>query len=287
MEDRSIYRLRDAGITLEYADVDADVTSYVIKPGTVAVAADAFADVPFISEITIPFSLRFIAEGALSNGGSWADEHRGITKVNIDSGNFYFKNIDNCFCSVLSDGSYRLLRVAGSSQTFSIPKEITSIGKDSFKGCTISEAFIEAYGISVFFPVSHAYFLSLLLEGFGKNEKLYDFSDYDAFLLRNHFNEERIRMIRARLEHPYDCSPEIQNKLRAHVCDNFEDVTEMIVKSGTTAALDDLSQIGFFTGDNIDECIDILNRANKDELKMWLLEFKNSRFGFSDFDFNL
>ena len=287
MIDRSVYKLTDAGITLERVDVDDDTTSYHIKPGTIAVAADAFKPAGFITEVTIPASLKYIPAGTFSNGGSWADKERGIDKINISEGNRNFRNIGNCFCGILSDGSCKLIRVTGSPQKITVPGEITQICRDSFKGCTVSEVRVEAYDTVIYFPVSHAFFLSLLLEGFGKNEKLYDFSDYDAFLLRNHFNAERVRMIKARLEKPYDCSPEMQHKLKSHVLSSFDDICEMLIKSGTADVLEDLACIGFFTADNIDDCIESINRAKKDELKMWLLEYKNSRFGFDGFDFTL
>lgn len=288
MEDRyGIYEQTELGMTLTAVDHDDERSSYEIRPGTEAIADAAFEGQICLEELFIPASLRHIPEGALSNSGEWSDGCSGIIKITLDPGNGDFEITGDCFCEKLPDGKYKLLRLLGDRKRVVIPGGITVIGRAAFKGHIISEVFLEGPQLTVCFPAGHAFHLSELLEGFGKNGKLYDFGLYDRFLMQDHYNPERIKMACGHIRHPYDMDEAALDALKAHVSCDAAELREALMENAKTDSLEELASAGALTKENTEKVIEEAIRTERTDMLSWLMNYKNENFGNEEFDFTI
>lgn len=287
LDTYGVYEYTDFGMTLTAVDPEDERRSYEIKPGTVAIAENAFEGQACLEELLIPASLNHIPEGALSNSGGWSDDSTGIIRITLDPENKSFEIIGDCFCEKLKDGEYKLLRVLGSNKKIEISGKIIAAGKDAFKAHTLNEVFLERPQLSIFFPAGHAFHLSELLEGFGKNGKLYDFVQYDRFIMQKHYNPERIKMACERIKHPYEMDTDALEALKTHVSCDVKELRESLMENGDTASLEELASVGAITKDNIDLVIEKAIQTESTELLSWLMNYKNENFGNEEFDFTI
>ena len=196
-------------------------------------------------------------------------------------------------CKLLPNGAARLLKVTAKPEDPSKPEDLTlpacieSIEEKAFDGLSLSSVTFEKDGRTLFFPVSHSYYMRILLDGFGKNGRLYDYTEYDRFLLVDHFNTERIRMICARITDP-QCDPDTKHRLRENVLNHTKELAEALLKNADTDSLDQLADAGLFTAESLSEIIEAVNRSRRKELLFWLLDYRNRTFPPSDdFDFTI
>ena len=84
LDTYGVYEYTDFGMTLTAVDPEDERRSYEIKPGTVAIAENAFEGQTCLEELLIPASLSHIPEGALSNSGGWSDDSTGIIRIVMD-----------------------------------------------------------------------------------------------------------------------------------------------------------------------------------------------------------
>jgi len=268
-------------------DTEDERREYALREGTFAVAEDAFEGQPYLEKLIIPASLEEIPEGALSNGEGWASDKKGIDEIVIDPGNRCFVQKGNCFCRILPDGSLKLLRITGKEENIEVPSEVSIIGREAFADRTLLSVQLEGPDVMIWFPKDHAFYLKKLLKGFGRNGKLYDFEEYDRFLLGDHFNPQRIKMIRGRICRGYDISEETSAAMQDNMRAREKDVMEAVTESGSEETLEDLAAAGFFTQENIDSCIERVNRTDRKDLLGWLMNYKNSHFKNVEFDFSI
>lgn len=280
MTDHGVYKTDENGrsILIELTP-DEELEEYVIAEGTDACKEDVFKEVPHLRKITIPASLKEIPDGAFSNGGGWASEEKGICEISLSPNNPYFTICERrLFCKKETDGSLHLIRVLSGPETLAIPSSVGSIGRDAFRGLSVSCVTFEKNDQKIWFPIGHLYYLERLLSGFGKNGKLYDFNEYDRFLLGDHFNPERIRMLAARIEDPRGGEEGIKERLISNTRDHMEELTEALIKDGDEELLKLLAASGIFTAENIGYVFDSVNRSERKDLMFWLIEYKNSVF---------
>lgn len=268
-------------------DPEDERREYAIRPGTTAIAEDAFDGQPNLEKLILPASLECIPEGSLSNGGGWASDQKGISEIEIDPENTRFVQRGCCFCEKQPDGGLKLLCVTGKDENVTVPAEVTVIGKNAFYDCPILSVYLEEPDVTIWFPKDHGYYLKKLLEGFGKNGKLYDFTEYDRFLCGDRFNPQRIRMIRGRVCSGYDLAPETADQLKENMRLHEEEVFEGVADRGSEETLEDLAASDFFTEENIDRFTDRINRTDRKDLLVWLMNYKNSRFKNAEFDFSI
>lgn len=281
------YIQENGRLILESTDPEDERKEYAVRPGTNALAEDAFADQPNLEKLIIPASLEEIPEGTLSNGGGWTSDQKGISEIEIHPENKHFVQAGDCFCERLQEGKLKLLRVTGQNENIVVPEEVIVIGAGAFSDRSVCSVYLEGPDVTIWFPKDHAYYLKVLLENFGKNGKLYDFGAYDRFLCGDHFNVQRIRMIRGRVCQDYEITVEIRNKLTENMRAREKDVLEGILENGREDTLKDLAETGFFTEENIDSCIERINRTDRKDLLNWMMNYKNDNFKTAEFDFSI
>ena len=286
-DNYGIYEKDENGdITLISVDNNDERRSYAIQVGCVKIGQDALKGQPLLKEITIPASVTDIFEGALSNSGSWADTEKGITSVNVNPENKKFFTDANGLYERTKNGGIKLLLWLGKDKEAVISENISEIGKEAFYGRDIDKAVFQKYGCSYEFP-KHKYFKEELLKSFGKNNNIYDFSEYDSFLLRKHYSAERIRLLCGRLRFPIDLSDEMKEKLICHVRDALGDVIDALADENAVSELKALVETGIFDRDNISCAIEILNDTDRREMLTYLMDYKNENFGCDEFDFSI
>ncbi len=285
-----IYVRDEAGeVYLAKVNKEDERACYEVCEGCVGIFENALKGQSALSELYLPSSVKYLPDGCLSNSGSWAEIERGLQRVIIDEKNKSFYADSYGVFERFKDGLRLILYLkddeANGFETV-IKKDIVKIGKDAFFGRKIHRLVFEADKRAYSFP-SHAFFNEELLKSFGKNGKLYDFEEYDKFLLRSHFNADRIRMLCERLMQEAALSDEKRGRLKAHVSDSMKDVLTALGDENAADELKLMAEAGFFTGENIDEAIDILNRTDRRELLTHLMDYKHSHLKTEEFDFSV
>ena len=175
-----------------------------------------------------------------------------------------------------------------------IPKSVQEIGKDAFLENPLEEVFFpadktdaDASWKQVYFPQSDSFLLKTLLQGFGQNGRLYDFTAYDAVLEEKHLNLDRVRMICSRLENGIRLPKGRHAVLWASLYGRMEEVIPMIAEKNEIALLERLNRQGFLTERNIDRLIRFAAGSENKETMAWLMNEKNARMRRKSFDFSL
>ncbi len=263
--------------------------SYDIRNGCTSIAANALKNAHSLKRLSIPASVLEIPEGSLSNGGGWTDTRKGLEIVDIHKDNEKFYADEYGIFERIKGGTKLLLYLEDNYKNgfvTHIPSDVISIGKEAFYSRKILKAVFEADGSFVSFP-KHAYFNEELLKSFGENGRLYDFTAYDSFLLRKHFNADRIRMCCERISSAQMPEEETRKKLYKHIEDNLQDVLRAIAEENAASELKFMIRLGFFTQENIDFSIDVLNKTERRELMTYLMDYKHEKLKNTEFDFSI
>lgn len=157
--------------------------------------------------------------------------------------------------------------------------ENISIGDEAFSGCPLRYAYLPD-GV-IFFGEEDRFTVEKFVLNFGKNGKIYDFKEYDEFLVSQYLTEPRIRMICSRLKNPMDMTEVTKKELESRIRDSLTDVIELMAIEHNSATLAELGDLGFFTVDNIDEMIELAGRLEEKEMTAWFMSYKNRNIGFS------
>ena len=297
------------GVSLEAILPEMEFQDYTVPEGVTYIAHDAFESQDMLERITLPATLVDIAEGVLSYPKSHFAKGRGIHKIVIADGNPVFFTDESGLYKRLPDGGIELIKYLGRKhdlvlgdaihvvgrgafikskvEQITIPKTVEKIYPDAFLDCPINEVDFQAFGFSMYFPSEHAYVLKQVLEGFGQNDKLYDFFYYDRVLRDDALNAEKAKMCIYRLHYPKDLSEETAQYLRGRIAEKLAFFVEQLGERGELMTLQWMCELGFFDRDNIDDLIEGLNRAGHREAMAVLMDYKNRELGNEEFSFEL
>lgn len=287
-DDFGIYVYDPSGaLTLAAVNPDDERISYEIAGGTEVIAAGAFSANPVLSKIFIPAGVRLIEDGALSNAGGWADDDKGIREVCIDSGNEVYFTENGCVYERLPDKNLKLMLYFDENESPLIRKEVTKIAEKAFFGSFLKRVTFEATGHSISFPNQPFHNEELLLY-FGKESRLYDFTLYDGFLMRNHFSPDRLRMICERINVPVDLTEDQKAGFYTHIRGHFEMVFEQLIKHDALETLMLMAETGIFNNkETTDEAIEAFSAAGASRLLKYMIGFGHEKFGEEEFDFSI
>ena len=116
---------------------------YRIPDNIVSFELDDVISNPEIKAVMIPAGLSAIADGSLSNAGSWVDENRGVVLVHVEDGNRKFFTGENFLYERLDDESLKIVLYFGEDEKIIIKKNVSLIAADAFKGARFSEVYFE------------------------------------------------------------------------------------------------------------------------------------------------
>ena len=310
-DDKALFRkcYPDEGISLETILAGVELKEYIVPDGVTMIANDAFESQDMLERITLPASLVDMDEGVLSNPKSHFAKGRGIYKITIAEDNPVFFTDESGVYKRLSDGGIELIKYLGRKhdlvlgdairvvgrgafikskvEQITIPKTVEKIYPDAFLDCPIKEVDFQAFGFSMYFPSEHAYVLKQVLEGFGQNDKLYDFFYYDRVLKDDALNMEKAKMCIYRLHYPRELSEENAQYLRGRIEEKLSFFVDQLGERGELMTLQWMSELGFFNRDNIDGLIESLNLAGHREAMAVLMDYKNRELGNVEFSFEL
>ena len=280
------YRNDPDGLCLTGVDDEDDRKEYTPLAGTVRIAAGAFSATEHLETLVLPASVTDIEAGALSNGSGWAAPYKGIRRIVPEAGNpVYFSEGD--FLCGRKEGKIFLLRYLGGDAHPVVPEAVETVLPGAFFNRKVSTVTLENEDLTILFPSGHGYFLEQLLKGFGQNGLNYDFGEYDRFLLLQHYNRIRIKMLLARLERPVRLSDEVKEALKEHISGHMEEVIKALMAEDAVEELADILAAGFVTAENAEAVIEQLNRAGKAEMLSLVMRYRHEHLETEEFDFTI
>ncbi len=302
-----LYERNESGVELVAIDISKPVERYNIDESATGISLNALRDALRIGILGIPKNLTDIKEGSLSYNGRVVKDDKGVKSVLVAEGNPKFIVCSDALCEVIDDKTLKIIRYFGSA-TAVIPENVSVIGFESFKntpvdrleigenvkeikenafsGCPIKEIVI--CGNYMTFGDEDRFTMESVLEQFGKNGKIYDFTMIDEFLLKEYLTDGRVRMITARLLQPYELSEESKEKLFDKILTSLYEVIDLLAEKNDLDTVEKMGKLGFFTEDNIDSLIDKVSGENRKELTAWFMAYKNENVSMKGgFDFSL
>ena len=123
------YTVTDNTVTItKYNGIDYQITipDTINEMPVTAIGDFAFSGAPSLTEINISENIASIGMGAFGNCPN-------LTSLTVSSSNAYFRSVNGI---VYNDNYSKIIAVPGALTSVSIPYRVTSIGEDSFYGCT-------------------------------------------------------------------------------------------------------------------------------------------------------
>ncbi|BAK47927.1 hypothetical protein CXIVA_19600 [Clostridium sp. SY8519] len=302
-------RTEDGGLALEAVRNGAQRQEYEIPEGVTQIRAHAFDSQTALRRLTIPSTMREMAEGVLVDFRNPFNEESGITELILSPDNTSYFMEESGLYRHLPEGGLELIRYFGDQQDvipapeirvigrgafaksrirrITIPSTIEKIYGEAFADCPLETVFFQAAEMEIFFPSIHPYLLKNALKGFGANGKLYDFSFYDRVLEDPSLNPEKVRMILCRLKYPENLPETVRETYIENLSEHVEQIAARQAEKKDLDGLKQMAEQGFFTAANVDRVIEILNRAHWQEGLTAVMNYKNDTIGNQAFDFSL
>lgn len=276
------------------------------------IGTNAFSYCALSGELVLPDSLKFLGETVFNNTFDWDRYEDGLTTISIAKENPYFVCDEDGLYRVLADGTLELIRYFGKKQTWRIPNRVTCIGPHAFRRAPFKEvtipitvtqikerAFLENSNIlamnleqddaKIYIPRTPVYRKDEItgLLGCEKSKYCYDYHKYDQLWNTYLYMEDQAGMASFRLKYPQDLSAEKEQFYRDWLFEHLGEVMEDVALREDRQRLAELSEIGYFTNETIDDAIEVLNVNQKTELLGFLMEYKQNYLEVEDFDFSL
>ncbi len=297
------------GLVLETTLIGSAGASLRLPEGVTGIAEDAFANQEGLEEIWLPATLEFIGEGALADSRDRFRPELGIRTIHIAPENPWYFIDETGMYRHLPDGGLKLIKYSGSQKDLILGAEIreistgaftgsgiervtlpgpdTKLRPDCFFGCPIREVVFGTDGDSILCPSTHPYLQKQVLDGFGANGKLYDFSFYDRALSDEALSAAKMKMICFRLLHPEDLPEETAARYRRIVGGNLDYTIDLLMEQRDSLTIRMMAELGFFTADNIDHIIDRYAGSDDKDALAVLLDYRHEHLSQTGFDFSL
>lgn len=118
-------------------------------------------------------------------------------------------------------------------------------------------------------------------------EYIFDYRGYDG-LFHTYLNlPDHYGMACCRLKYPVMLPDSVRRKYEDFICENFMDILNSLAETQDMYHLVTLAELGFFTENNIEECLEISNRSGRTKFMSFLLNYKREHLEDSEFDFRL
>ena len=296
-----LYETRNGVKTLIAVNASDEREGYSIAPGTQKTAYGALRDISTVKSLEIPAELDMIDEGSLSFTGGRASGSYGFEEITVSPENKRFLIKYDCLCEKTDGKALKLIRYFGGKECAlgddvkrigngcfknTRLEEITftdtdlNVGDEAFSGCLLKYAH-SADG-DIFFGDEDQFTVEKFVQGFGRDGKLFDYTEYDEFLTKQYLTEPRIRMICSRLKNPVGIDEDVRNLLKRRLGDSMPEVIELLAVEHNCATLGDIGELGLFTAENIDEYIGLAGKLEEKEMTAWFMSYKNRNIGFKD-----
>ena len=277
------------------------------------IGRDAFLNTN-IANFVLPAGIKKIAEGAFAIREQW-NERRYAKNISIAAENPNYtvadkklidqhKNLITDFSSddviFIPNGIREICSKAyhhNIAKEIHIPSTVNSIHKDAFLKCNhLKRLYMDFLGERgcLYMPgakgdydVKPVHEQCMACVHDTEDAWLFDFESYDALFPSVSDKKEKILMAINRLKF----GVRLEEKYRLHYLQYLKrhsaDAVKTVVEFDELESLSALADLELFTADNIDQLIELANKAGKAELLSYLMNYKNSHIGISDEDYEL
>ncbi|MBO4831978.1 MAG: hypothetical protein J5569_05895 [Oscillospiraceae bacterium] len=115
----------------------------------------------------------------------------------------------------------------------------------------------------------------------------FDFDRYDGLFDVLTTIRDKVLVATDRLKSAIRLKQENREKYIRYLRSNAEKAVEVVVEFDDLSGLNTLAELGVFTGRNIDQVIDLANRSEQAEILSYLMNYKNTKIGIFDTDYDL
>lgn len=116
---------------------------------------------------------------------------------------------------------------------------------------------------------------------------VFDYAGYDS-LFETYFTlPDKCRMAACRLKTPVFLPVETEEQYRLYLQENLSEILMDIHEKGDLDFLSDLAELGFFTDENIGDCIEKMTAVRGGRVTEFLLNYKRENLSGPGFDFSL
>lgn len=267
-----------------------------------------------------------IGEDAFITGNEWQDERTKLRSIKVDkaNANYYvdqktlFKHKEDGTRSVvvyfggdeivaLPDGVSEIYKGAFKRsivQEIQIPSSVTAIGEQAFAGCSklvrLRVGFAEpengANFAVIYIPeivghqdyadssIRNQYMDCIRVNGSGT---VFDFVKYDSLFETITVAKDKILVATDRLKSAIQLVPLYRDKYLTYLRKHAKNAVEVVVEFDDLPGLNTLAELDVLTGENIDDVIELANKAKKAEILSYLMNYKNSKIGIAEGDYDL
>ena len=116
---------------------------------------------------------------------------------------------------------------------------------------------------------------------------VFDIVKYDSLFPSIQEFKDRVLIATDRLKSAVQLVPLYRDEYLNWLRENAAGAVEVVIKFDDLAGLNTLAELGVFTGENIDESIELANSARKPEVLSYLMDYKNAHISITETDYEL
>lgn len=286
-----------------------------LPQGLRPIGAEAFRGTS-LRGVTLPPELTSIGTGAFAAG---EDRSPSLRKVRVAKENPRFLVRENALLRRKEDGSL-LLCAFGKSETVTVPEGVTEIGRLAFYRSAVKEvrlpasvremvtdAFHECGNLTrlrpelpqsapgwaeVYFPGLRGYSRDGMRKQYldcirTSRDGVSDFLTYDSLFPSIQEFKDQVLVATDRLKSSAYLVPLYRDAYLEWLQKNAAGAVQIVIEFDNLAGLNALAELGVFTGENIDELIELANASRKPEILSCLMNYKNAKIGITETDYEL
>lgn len=309
------------------AFVDCQNLSDVVLPSTIEVIGDYAFRGTSLKKIVLGAAVREIGNCAFITGDERKGERTKLRGIKVDKKNstYYIdhkalmmRKADGTSAVVVYFGGDEIVALPDSVseilggafkrsivQEIQIPASVTAIGEEAFAGCSkltrLRVGFAEpengANFAVVYIPETkhsqHGYADSQIRDRYldciraDESGTVFDFVKYDSLFETITTSKDKILVAMNRLKSGIQLAPLYREKYFKYLRRNAKKAVEIFVEFDDLSGLNTLAELEIFTGKNIDQMIELANKAEKPEILSYLMNYKNAHIGITEEDYDL
>ena len=296
-----------------------------IPDSVTSIGNDAFSGTA-IKNFELGSQISDIGEGAFITGNRWEDQRTKLRGIKVSKENSVYFVDKKTLLKRKTDGSSAVVVYFGGDETIAIPdgvseiyrgafmrsivqeiqipSSVTIIGEDAFSGCSklvrLRVGFAEpengANFAVIYIPeisgrdayrdstIHDQYMDCIRVDGSGT---IFDFVKYDSLFDTITAAKDKILVATDRLKSAIQLVPLYRDKYLAYLRRNAKKAVQIVVEFDDLSGLNTLAELDIFTGKNIDSVIELANKAKKPEILSYLMNYKNSKIGITEEDYDL